>query len=51
MKMLTLNGKLDPNENDGAATAPDDNADGILWPGNVITVSCRHRDHQRERLC
>ena len=33
------NGKLDANENDGAATAPDDNADGILWPGNVITVS------------
>ena len=33
------NGKLDSNENDGSATAPDDNADGILWPGNVITVS------------
>lgn len=34
-----LDGKLDANENDGSATAPDDNADGILWPGNVITVS------------
>lgn len=34
-----FDGNLDPNEDDGSATAPDDNDDGVLWPGNVITVS------------
>jgi hypothetical protein len=28
-----LNGRLDPNENDGQLTVPEDNADGILDPG------------------
>jgi type II secretory pathway component PulK len=28
-----LNGRLDPNENDGTATPPDDDRDGVLDPG------------------
>lgn len=37
-----LNGLLDPNENDGSATWPNDNADGILdmgWAGVLTTAS------------
>lgn len=36
---LDRDGILDPNENDGTTSAPDDNNDGLLWPGNVVTVS------------
>ena len=37
------NGRLDPNENDGDANAPFDNADGILQPGwaAYLTVNAR----------
>jgi type II secretory pathway component PulK len=37
-----LNGVLDPNENDGSATWPPDNADGVLdmgWSGVLTAVS------------
>ncbi|MCW5756135.1 MAG: general secretion pathway protein GspK [Phycisphaeraceae bacterium] len=37
-----LNGVLDPNENDGALTFPNDNADGVLdtgWSGILTVVS------------
>jgi DNA uptake protein ComE-like DNA-binding protein len=34
-----LNGILDPNENDGAATPPNDNQDGILDPGLLSYVT------------
>ena len=38
-----LNGVLDPNENDGAVTLPDDNRDGLLDPGifEYLTVYSR----------
>jgi hypothetical protein len=37
------NGRLDPNENDGDANAPFDNADGLLQPGwaAYLTVNAR----------
>lgn len=40
------NGRLDPNENDGDASAPDDNADGVLDFGFVdyLTVTSRERN-------
>lgn len=37
-----LNGRLDPNENDGAVTLPDDNADGLLdagWSGRLTAYT------------
>lgn len=34
-----LNGMLDPNENDGATTPPNDNQDGILDPGVLEYVT------------
>jgi type II secretory pathway component PulK len=34
-----LNGILDPNENDGATTSPNDNQDGILDPGLLEYVT------------
>lgn len=37
-----LNGRLDPNENDGSLTPPDDNADGLLdagWSAYITTYT------------
>ena len=34
-------GQLDPCENDGPATAPADNADGVLQPGWVDLLTCQ----------
>jgi type II secretory pathway component PulK len=37
-----LNGRLDPNENDGGLSAPDDNADGLLdagWSGRLTAYT------------
>ena len=44
------NGKLDPNENDGEASAPFDNADGVLQPGwaAYLTVNARELNQRAD---
>lgn len=44
------NGKLDPNENDGDASAPFDNSDGILQPGwaAFLTVNARELNQRSD---
>ena len=44
------NGKLDPNENDGDANAPYDNADGLLQPGwaAFLTVNARELNQRAD---
>lgn len=44
------NGKLDPNENDGDASAPFDNSDGILQPGwaAFLTVNARELNQRAD---
>lgn len=44
------NGRLDPNENDGDANAPFDNADGILQPGwaAFLTVNARELNQRAD---
>ncbi|NQV23695.1 MAG: general secretion pathway protein GspK [Rhodopirellula sp.] len=44
------NGRLDPNENDGDANAPFDNADGILQPGwaAYLTVNARELNERAD---
>ena len=44
------NGKLDPNENDGDANAPFDNADGLLQPGwaAFLTVNARELNQRAD---
>lgn len=44
------NGKLDPNENDGDANAPFDNADGVLQPGwaAFLTVNARELNQRAD---
>ncbi|MGZ0164952.1 MAG: general secretion pathway protein GspK [Planctomycetales bacterium] len=44
------NGKLDPNENDGDANAPFDNADGVLQPGwaAFLTVNSRELNQRTD---
>jgi type II secretory pathway component PulK len=50
-----MNGRLDPNENDGNVSAPDDNADGVMkvtW-GQLLTTYSRRggmSDSGEERL-
>ncbi len=39
-----LNGRLDPNEDDGDLTMPDDNADGKLDAGWSAIITCRSVD-------
>lgn len=41
------NGKLDPNENDGAASLPPDNQDGVLDPGIYPYVTLWSRDAEK----
>ena len=47
---LNLNGILDPNENDGNASAPDDNADGKLDAGilDYVTVFSREANKRAD---
>ena len=44
------NGKLDPNENDGDANEPFDNADGVLQPGwaAFLTVNARELNQRAD---
>ncbi len=44
------NGKLDPNENDGDASEPFDNADGVLQPGwaAFLTVNARELNQRAD---
>ena len=43
-----LNGLLDLNENDGAATMPLDNADGLLDQGWLLYLTCYSYDRNRD---